>query len=44
MKATLLPQRPVTIGALTMITGGMTSADNPFTLIWTVLQRLIRKA
>ena len=44
MKVKLVPERPVTIAAMTMITEGMISSGNPFNLVWTSLQRLIRKA
>jgi|CZKS01.1.fsa_nt_gi hypothetical protein len=44
MKMKPVPQRPVTIARMTMITEGMISSVNPFHLVWASLQRLIRKA
>jgi len=52
MTAKLAPGRPLTIGALTMITQGVlpatygdeTSNNRPFRAIWTLLKGLVHKA
>jgi hypothetical protein len=46
MKVQLASGRPVTIGALTLITGGVmpVTNSNPIHLIWTWVKGLVRKA
>jgi hypothetical protein len=46
MKIQLAPGRPVTIGAVTLVTGGMMPAtnSNPIHVIWTLVKGLVRKA
>jgi hypothetical protein len=46
MKVELASGRPVSIGALTLITGGMmpVAASNPIQLIWTWVKGLVRRA